>query len=140
MVEIFHERRAHPRMDIHGALSYRKPESTLLNAGIIENLSLGGARIWIREKLEAPGRLMFRIESEIEQASVEFSAILLHRLPLRKSTLYGYGCAIEAVSADDFLLPDPAVAPESDLLDYRRNRINSDKSSSSSRSSLYKIC
>ena len=91
------ERRLHPRIDINGDMNYRLDHCDVVRAGQLENLSEGGARIWIDEVLPAATRVVFRMESDAQgEADMTFSAVLLHRLPQRKSSRYGYGCVIEA--------------------------------------------
>lgn len=75
------ERRATPRIEINGELTYFKADSDEPHQGILENMSLQGARIWIDEKLPTASQLCFRIESEVEAVSEEFVATLLHSLP-----------------------------------------------------------
>ena len=92
------ERRANPRIEINGELTYCMADSGQPHRGLLEDMSLGGVRVWLAEELPASSQVTIRVESEIEECSVEFVATLLHRLPRRKESLYGYGCAI--VSAD----------------------------------------
>ena len=95
------ERRASPRIEINGELTYCKAGSGRLHRGMLENMSLGGARIWLGEELPTSSRVNIRVDSEIDEGSLEFVATLLHRLPQRRRSLYGYGCTIDPV--DKFL-------------------------------------
>lgn len=95
MIPLTQERRANPRIEINGELSYRAEDWGESGRGILDNLSLQGAGIWIEEALPLSSRLRFRVESEVEQFSFEFVATLLRSLPGEKQSLYGYGCTIE---------------------------------------------
>jgi|GEM_PF-1306984 len=100
MTGFIEERRANPRIEINGEMTYQTENSKEALRGRVENLSLGGARIWIEKELPAASQLHFRVESEVEELAVEFVAtllhtLLLHTLPCQKKSLYGYGCIIE---------------------------------------------
>ena len=90
------ERRLYPRIEINGDITYHTENSNESNPGELEDLSIGGARIWIDKKLPESSQLLLRVESDdIEELSLEFIATLLHVLPERKESMYGYGCRIE---------------------------------------------
>ena len=95
MTQSFDEKRANPRIQINGELSYLTSDSEHSHGGILEDISLGGARIWIDKQLPQSSQLLFRVESEGEDLPLEFVATLLRILPERKQALYGYGCTIE---------------------------------------------
>jgi len=95
MTGFIEERRANPRIEINGEMTYQTESSKEPLRGRVENLSLGGARIWIEKELPAASQVHFRVESEVGELSVEFVATLLHTLPCQKKSLYGYGCKIE---------------------------------------------
>ena len=100
MAEKFTERRLNPRIDIDGDMRYQTADSDEVCAGLLENLSLGGARVWVAQELPAESELLVRIEADSpEETDLEFRATVLHMLPQQKVSLYGYGCRIEA-SAD----------------------------------------
>ena len=90
------ERRANPRIDIHGEMNYRIGDSGETRQGEIENISANGVFIWITEDLQTDSRLLIRIDpiDEAEEA-MELRATLLYRLPDRKDSLHGYGCSLE---------------------------------------------
>ena len=90
------ERRINPRIEIKGNITFHTEDSNESYLGELEDLSIGGARIWIDKKLPASSQLLFRVESnDIEELSQEFIATLLHVLPEKKESMYGYGCRIE---------------------------------------------
>lgn len=89
------ERRASPRIEINGELTYRTADSAQLRRGVLEEMSQGGALIWLGEELPASSRVSIRVESEIDEGPLDFVATLLRRLPQRRQSLYGYGCTIE---------------------------------------------
>ena len=90
------ERRVAPRIAINGAISYRTADSDEFLRGEIENISTGGARIWIGEEVAEASRLLLRMEPEGEDETVlQFEAIVLHKLSETRDSLYGYGCRIE---------------------------------------------
>lgn len=96
MIAKYPERRLNPRIDIDGDMSYKTPGSDEIRQGLLENLSLGGARIWIGQELPTDSQLILRLEADTpEEADLEFKATLLHMLPRQKELLYGYGCTIE---------------------------------------------
>lgn len=100
MADKFTERRLNPRIDIDGDMRYQTPGSDEVCAGLLENLSLGGARVWVAQELPAESELLVRVDADSpEEAGLEFRATVLHMLPQQKVSLYGYGCRIEA-SAD----------------------------------------
>jgi c-di-GMP-binding flagellar brake protein YcgR len=92
------ERRANPRIDIDGEMSYRTGESGEMRTGKIENMSAGGALIWIEEELPDDSRLVIRVVSgELDDSPLEFLATLLYQMPETRFGLYGYGCRIETL-------------------------------------------
>ena len=96
MTNTSNERRIHPRIEINGSIAIHTEDSNEPYPGELEDLSMGGARIWIDKRLPESSQLLFRIESnDIEELSQEFIATLLHVLPERKESMYGYGCRIE---------------------------------------------
>lgn len=97
------ERRASPRIDIDGDMTYRVGESDAGKSGRIENISTGGALIWIADDLPTDTDLLIRIDpSEPEDEPMVFRATLLHKLPQRDEDMFAYGCSIEVVkNADD---------------------------------------
>ncbi len=96
MADKFTERRLNPRIDIDGDMRYQTPGSDEICAGLLENLSLGGARVWVAQELPAESELLVRIEADSpDEADLEFRATVLHMLPQQKVSLYGYGCRIE---------------------------------------------
>jgi len=87
------ERRAHPRVDINGEIAYRTSEASEFRSGTIENLSIGGALIWIDEELPADSRLQLRtVPGNDEETVFQFEAIVLHKMPAQKDSLHGYCC------------------------------------------------
>ena len=91
------ERRANPRIDINGEMTYRAGDAGETRRGEIENMSAGGALIWIAENLPVGSELLISVEEiDGDAGALEFRAILLHQLKDRKDDLYGYGCSIEA--------------------------------------------
>ena len=94
------ERRASPRIDIDGEMKYRCNGSDADKKGRIENISTGGALIWIEDELPTDSRVLIRIEpGEPGDDAMEFSATLLHKLPDHEESLYGYGCSIEVIKS-----------------------------------------
>jgi len=92
------ERRGSPRMEINREIAYRTCDSGEFRPGEIENLSVGGALIWIDRELPANSRILLRMEPDEEDATVfQFEAVLLHRLEKQKDSLYGYGCRFAPV-------------------------------------------
>jgi hypothetical protein len=90
------ERRVKPRIEIDGVMTYHTGDSNNIHSGKLENLSYRGARIWIKQKLPATSQLHCRVESDNkEERAMEFRATLLHVIPERQNSLYGYGCTIE---------------------------------------------
>jgi len=90
------ERRASPRIDINGKITYRFGESSELRSGEIENLSIGGALIWISHELPVDSRLLLRLEPDYEDETVfQFEAVVLAKLRKQKDSLHGYACRIE---------------------------------------------
>ena len=108
----FPERRMNPRVDIDGDMQYTLPGSDEVCQGLLENLSLGGARIWVDQELPADSRLTVRVEADTPgEDDLEFKATLLHTLPRQREALYGYGCRLEmptdwSPERDLFLVPD----------------------------------
>ncbi len=94
------ERRLHPRIEIDGEMNYITCQSDEICAGLLENLSEGGARIWIGQELPLASQVVFRMESRSgDEADMTFRATLLYTLPRQRVAQYGYGCKIE-VAAD----------------------------------------
>ena len=94
------ERRLNPRIDIDSDISYKTDGSEEIRDGLLENLSLDGARIWIGQELPTESQLIFRVEAgSPDEDDLEFRATLLHMLPRQEASRYGYGCRIE-LSAD----------------------------------------
>ena len=93
------ERRASPRIDIDGDMTYRIGETDEGKSGRIENISTGGALIWIADELPVDTRLLIRIDpSEPEDEPMLFRATLLHQhMPEQGETMFAYGCSIEVV-------------------------------------------
>lgn len=90
------ERRASPRIDINGKITYRICDSGELLSGQIENLSVGGALIWISHELPIDSRLLMRLEPDCEDETVfQFEAVILAKLRKQKDSLHGYACRIE---------------------------------------------
>jgi c-di-GMP-binding flagellar brake protein YcgR len=101
MNEIISDRRANPRIEINGEMTYHTENSNDPHQGVLENLSKRGACIWIDQELPATSQLLFRVEAEEqEELPVRFIATLLHVRPDRKESLYGYGCSIEQTERD----------------------------------------
>ena len=93
------ERRSNPRIDIDGDMSYKMPGSDEICDGFLENLSLGGARIWIGQELPTQSQLIIRVKAgSPDEGDQVFRATLLHTLPRQKKSLYGFGCKFEAVT------------------------------------------
>jgi len=87
------ERRASPRVDVNGEIAYRTSESSEFRSGEIQNLSVGGALIWIDQELPADSRLLLRtVPMNDEETVFQFEAIVLHKLPVQKNSLHGYCC------------------------------------------------
>lgn len=87
------ERRASPRVDVNGEITYRSVDSSEFRSGRIENLSVGGALIWIGEELSADSRLLLRTVPKNDDETVfQFEAIVLHKLTGQQGSLHGYCC------------------------------------------------
>lgn len=96
------ERRSNPRIEINGSMTYRTDDSEDFYQGKLENMSMQGARIWIDHELPAASQLIVRVETEEQEAAaMEFKATVLHILPDRRKSLYGYGCSIEESSCHE---------------------------------------
>jgi hypothetical protein len=96
------ERRVKQRIEINGVLTYHTGDSSDTHPGELENLSDRGARIWIKQKLSAASQLHCRVESDNEEErALEFRATLIHVIPERRNSLYGYGCSIEETELPD---------------------------------------
>ena len=96
------ERRASPRIDIDGDMMYHAAGSDEVKPGRIENISTGGALIWIADELPIESRLLITIDpSEPEDEPMIFSATLLHKLPEQDEAMFAYGCSIEVVKGHD---------------------------------------
>ena len=90
------ERRANPRIEINGEMTYRTGDAGETRRGEIENMSAGGALIWIAEDLPVGSELLIGVEEiDGDEGALEFRAVLLHQLTDRKDDLYGYGCSID---------------------------------------------
>jgi hypothetical protein len=97
------ERRSSPRIDINGEMTYRTDDSAEIRQGEIENMSTGGALIWIGQELPTADQLAIRVAADDHaDTALELKATLLHKLSDRKNDLYGYGCRVESVTG----LPD----------------------------------
>ena len=91
-----YERRIKPRIDIDGVMTYHTEDSSDTHYGKLENLSDRGACIWITQDLPPTSRLHCRVESDNKkERAMEFRATLLHALPERRNSPYGYGCTVE---------------------------------------------
>lgn len=87
------ERRSSPRVDINGEVAYRISDSSDFRYGTIENLSAGGALVWIEEELPDASRLLLRtVPKNDEETVFQFEAIVLHKLPAQKDAQHGYRC------------------------------------------------
>ena len=90
------ERRGSPRVNIDGPMNYRLVSSHDFLPGHIENISAGGALVWISEELPIDSELVVRIDSDgSEENSADLAVTLLSKLPDEENSLYGYGCSIE---------------------------------------------
>jgi len=90
------DRRNNPRVYIDGPMQYRQVESHDFQPGQIENISAGGALVWIGEDLPIDSELVIRVEPDGPDESWEdLVATLLYKLPEEENSLYGYGCSIE---------------------------------------------
>ncbi len=90
------ERRTSPRIDINGKITYRTDDSSEFRPGEIENLSIGGALIWIAQELTVDSWLQLRVEPEGEDETVfQFEAIVLCKLRKQRDSLHGYACRVE---------------------------------------------
>ena len=97
MTEQNQERRLHPRIEIDGDMSYIESQSGEICAGLLDNLSEGGARIWIDQDLPTASEVVFRVQADSRgDPGMAFKATLLYMLPQQKLSRYGYGCKIEA--------------------------------------------
>ena len=90
------ERRGSPRVTIDGPMNYRLIATHEFQPGHIENISAGGALVWISEDLPLDSELIVRIDADgSEEESTDLVAILLYKLPEEENSLYGFGCSIE---------------------------------------------
>ena len=90
------ERRGNPRIIIDGPMRYRQVESHDFQPGAIEDISAGGALIWIGEVLPLDCELIIRLESDgPDETWADVVATLLYKLPEEENSLHGYGCSIE---------------------------------------------
>ena len=90
------ERRGSPRVYIDGPMSYRPVGSHDFQPGQIENISAGGALVWISEELSLDSELVIRIDADgPDSESADLVATLLYQLPEEENALFGYGCSIE---------------------------------------------
>ena len=109
MAAKYPERRLNPRIDIDSDMSYRTHGSDEIREGLLENLSLRGARIWIGQELPTESQLFFRVEAgSKDEDDLNFKATLLHMLPRQEESRFGYGCRIEA-STEWPDIPDQAL-------------------------------
>jgi len=91
------DRRVAPRIIVNGTIAYRTSDSEEFRQGEIENISTGGARIWIADELPEDSRLLLRMVPEHEDETVlQFEAVVLHKLTETRDSMFGYGCRIEA--------------------------------------------
>ena len=75
------DRRANPRIDINGEMTYRSGGSGETRQGEIENMSAGGALIWIAEELPVGSELLISVEEiDGDRCTLEFRAVLLHHV------------------------------------------------------------
>ena len=95
MAQTLSERRGTPRVYIDGPMHYRQAESQELLPGRIENISAGGALVWIGEELPLDSELIIRVEPDgPDETWADLIATLLYKLP-EEDTLHGYGCSIQ---------------------------------------------
>ena len=119
------ERRASPRIDIDGDMTYRVADTDEGKSGRIENISTGGALIWISEELPVDTQLLIRIDpSEPEDEPMIFRATLLHQISEQYESMFAYGCSIQVVKGIDYgNRHQPASARAS--IDPRARRLTS---------------
>jgi hypothetical protein len=90
------ERRTAQRIHVNGEISYLTDEASEFRPGEIENLSAGGALIWIADRLPVGGRLLLRVKPHNEDATVlQFEATVLGKLRKQRDSLYGYACHVD---------------------------------------------
>ena len=108
MAEDNQERRLHPRIDVDGDMTYKVVDSDQIREGLLENMSMDGARIWIDQDLPTSTQVTFRVEPGSQgEPGMTFKATLLYRLPRINLTQFGFGCSIEV--ADDS--PEAETSP-----------------------------
>jgi len=96
MVQTATERRVNPRVYIDGPMHYREAESQDFLPGQIENISAGGALVWIGEDLPLDSEIIVRVEPDgPDETWEDLVATLLYKLPEQEGSLHGYGCSIE---------------------------------------------
>jgi len=89
------ERRSNPRVYIDGPMRYRQVESHDFLPGRIENISVGGALIWIGRELPLDSEIIIRVEPDGPDDTWEdLVATLLYKLA-EEDSLFGYGCSVE---------------------------------------------
>ena len=90
------ERRGNPRVYVDGPMQYPQVESHDVLPGQIENISAGGALVWISEDLPLDSEIVIRIEADgPDETWTDIVATLVYKLPEEENSLYGYGCSIE---------------------------------------------
>jgi hypothetical protein len=95
MAQTAPERRRDTRVYIDGPMRYRQVESHEFLPGRIENISAGGALVWIGRELPLDSEIIVRVEPDGPEESWEdFVATLLYKLA-EDDSLHGYGCSIE---------------------------------------------
>jgi hypothetical protein len=95
MAQTVPERRSNPRVYIDGPMRYRQVESHEFLAGRIENISAGGALVWIGQELPLDSEIIVRVEpGGPEETWEDLVATLLYKLA-EEDSLHGYGCSIE---------------------------------------------
>ena len=90
------ERRTNQRVYIDGPMQYRPVDSHDFVVGQIENISAGGALIWITDDLPLDSELVIRVEPDgPEESWADLVATLLYKIPDEKGSMFGYGCSID---------------------------------------------
>ena len=90
------ERRASPRIEVNGKITYRIGDSSEFLSGEIESMNVGGALIWVAQKLPVDSRLLLRLEPKGEDETIfQLEVVVLCKLHKQKNSLHGYACRIE---------------------------------------------
>ncbi len=92
------DRRAADRFKCNRVIEYRLSQTDTFNRGILKNVSVNGAMLWLKTDITAGKTLEIRSDHDFNPVNMHMRVVRTERTPYE--SLVGYGCKLEIMVSE----------------------------------------